>query len=183
MPGISGQFFKNFGLTVVAAVLISLAVARLITPMVAAYFLKAKGHQAHGEGSLMDRYMRVLHWTLDTEKVEAYRARRQPVPGAGWYGWSKRCFSALRRGDDGARSGRACARRFHGSEATLAKLALFVAGLVVVRLLTGPIAALSARASRVARPLPARRPRRAIAITGRGCSASACSRWRSPPAC
>jgi multidrug efflux pump subunit AcrB len=28
MPGISGQFFKNFGLTVVAAVLVSLAVAR-----------------------------------------------------------------------------------------------------------------------------------------------------------
>ncbi|HYD38473.1 MAG TPA: efflux RND transporter permease subunit, partial [Allosphingosinicella sp.] len=38
MPGISGQFFKNFGFTVVAAVLTSLAVARLITPMVAAYF-------------------------------------------------------------------------------------------------------------------------------------------------
>ena len=32
MPGISGQFFKNFGLTVVAAVLMSLAVARMITP-------------------------------------------------------------------------------------------------------------------------------------------------------
>ena len=43
MPGISGQFFKNFGFTVVAAVLTSLAVARLITPLAAAYFLKAKG--------------------------------------------------------------------------------------------------------------------------------------------
>ena len=43
MPGISGQFFKNFGLTVVVAVLMSLAVARLITPMIAAYFLKAHG--------------------------------------------------------------------------------------------------------------------------------------------
>jgi multidrug efflux pump subunit AcrB len=41
MPGISGQFFKNFGLTVVAAVIMSLAVARMITPMVAAYFLHA----------------------------------------------------------------------------------------------------------------------------------------------
>src|SRR6187455_3280583 len=64
MPGISGQFFKNFGLTVVAAVLVSLAVARLITPMVAAYFLKAKGHAKHGEGWLMDRYMATLAWTL-----------------------------------------------------------------------------------------------------------------------
>ena len=58
MPGISGQFFKNFGITVVVSVLMSLAVARMITPMVAAYFLEAKGHAAHGEGRLMDRYMR-----------------------------------------------------------------------------------------------------------------------------
>lgn len=64
MPGISGQFFKNFGLTVVASVLMSLAVARLITPMIAAYFLKAQGHASHGEGWLMDRYMDVLRWTL-----------------------------------------------------------------------------------------------------------------------
>lgn len=64
MPGISGQFFKNFGFTVVIAVLISLLVARLITPMVAAYFLKAKGHASHGEGRLMNGYMRVLAWTL-----------------------------------------------------------------------------------------------------------------------
>ena len=69
MPGISGQFFKNFGLTVVVAVLMSLAVARMITPMIAAYFLKAKGHAEHGEGRWMDRYMRVLDWTLDTGKV------------------------------------------------------------------------------------------------------------------
>ena len=64
MPGISGQFFKNFGLTVVAAVLMSLAVARLITPMLAAYFLKAQGHATHGEGWLMDKYMAALNWTL-----------------------------------------------------------------------------------------------------------------------
>ncbi len=57
MPGVSGQFFKNFGLTVVASVLMSLAVARLITPMIAAYFLKAKGHANHGEGRMMDAYM------------------------------------------------------------------------------------------------------------------------------
>ena len=64
MPGVSGQFFKNFGLTVVASVLMSLAVARLITPMLAAYFLKAHGQASHGEGWLMDRYIAVLKWTL-----------------------------------------------------------------------------------------------------------------------
>jgi multidrug efflux pump subunit AcrB len=64
MPGIAGQFFKQFGFTVVVAVLISLAVARLITPMLCAYFLRAKGHAKHGEGWLMDRYMRLLRWSL-----------------------------------------------------------------------------------------------------------------------
>jgi multidrug efflux pump subunit AcrB len=64
MPGVSGQFFKNFGLTVVAAVLTSLAVARMITPMAAAYFLKAHGSATHGEGRLMDLYMAALRWTL-----------------------------------------------------------------------------------------------------------------------
>ena len=73
MPGISGQFFKNFGLTVVVAVLMSLAVARMITPMLAAYFLKAHGQASHGEGPLMDRYMEVLKWSLDRGKMYAAR--------------------------------------------------------------------------------------------------------------
>ncbi len=64
MPGVSGQFFKNFGLTVVAAVLVSLGVARLITPMIAAYMLRAKGIQEHGKGPIMDFYDRVLRWSL-----------------------------------------------------------------------------------------------------------------------
>ncbi|MES2301239.1 MAG: efflux RND transporter permease subunit, partial [Pseudomonadota bacterium] len=74
MPGVSGQFFKNFGLTVVVAVLFSLLVARMITPMIAAYFLKAHGEAEHGGGPLMDRYMKVLNWSLDTSKARAYRA-------------------------------------------------------------------------------------------------------------
>ena len=64
MSGLIGQYFKSFGFTIVITVLISLAVARLITPMLAAYFLKAKGQAKHGEGWLMDRYMGVLHWSL-----------------------------------------------------------------------------------------------------------------------
>ncbi len=40
MGGITGQFFKQFGLTVAAAVFISLLVARLITPVLAAYALQ-----------------------------------------------------------------------------------------------------------------------------------------------
>lgn len=64
MSGVSGQFFKSFGLTVVIAVLMSLLVARLITPLMSAYFLKSHGHQVHGGGRLMDAYMCTLNWTL-----------------------------------------------------------------------------------------------------------------------
>jgi multidrug efflux pump subunit AcrB len=78
MPGVSGEFFRNFGITVVISVLMSLAVARMITPMMAAYFLKAKGHAEHGEGPMMDRYMGILHWTLDRGKMDR---RRADLPG------------------------------------------------------------------------------------------------------
>lgn len=78
MPGISGEFFKNFAFTVVVAVLMSLAVARMVTPLMAAYFLNSKGHSAHGEGPMMDRYMRVLAWTLDTGGLKERRAAVRP---------------------------------------------------------------------------------------------------------
>lgn len=42
MPGIPGQYFRQFGLTVAIAVLFSLMVARLITPMMAAYLMRAQ---------------------------------------------------------------------------------------------------------------------------------------------
>ena len=73
MPGVSGEFFRNFGLTVVASVLMSLIVARMITPMVAAYFLKAKGHAEHGEGVWMDRYMAILNWSIDETRAHAFK--------------------------------------------------------------------------------------------------------------
>ncbi len=85
MPGVAGQFFKNFGLTVVAAVLMSLAVARMITPMVAAYFLKEHGHAEHATGPWMDRYVRVLHWSLDNRVARELRARKPIVTGHGRY--------------------------------------------------------------------------------------------------
>ncbi|SFF92041.1 AcrB/AcrD/AcrF family protein [Novosphingobium sp. CF614] len=85
MPGIPGQFFKAFGLTVVAAVLTSLAVARLITPMVAAYFLKAHGHAEHGGGRAMDFYMKVLAWTLDSSEAHRRKALLVKQPRRWWY--------------------------------------------------------------------------------------------------
>jgi multidrug efflux pump subunit AcrB len=65
MPGISGQFFVQFGMTVVVAVVLSLAVARMITPMIAAYFLKSFGEEDHASGPWIDRYENLLAWTLN----------------------------------------------------------------------------------------------------------------------
>ena len=41
MGGIAGQYFRQFGLTVAIAVMFSLLVARFVTPVMAAYFLRA----------------------------------------------------------------------------------------------------------------------------------------------
>ncbi len=75
MPGISGQFFKAFGFTVVVAVLMSLLVARMITPLIAAYFLRSKGVQPHAAGRAMDKYLGVLDWSLNTQKAHAYASK------------------------------------------------------------------------------------------------------------
>jgi len=64
MGGIAGQFFKQFGLTVAAAVLASLLVARLITPLMAAYLLvPVRGHHDR-DGLVMRTYTRFLGATL-----------------------------------------------------------------------------------------------------------------------
>ncbi len=81
MPGISGQFFKAFGYTIVLAVLMSLLVARMITPLIAAYFLHGKGVQPHASGRAMDKYLDVLGWSLNTSKAHAYAARNPGLWG------------------------------------------------------------------------------------------------------
>jgi multidrug efflux pump subunit AcrB len=74
MPGISGQFFKSFGYTVVITVLMSLLVARMITPLMAAYFLRAKGVQPHAAGWAMFKYLDLLKWSIDSSRAAAIRA-------------------------------------------------------------------------------------------------------------
>lgn len=50
MDGITGQFFKEFGLTVAIATLFSLLVARLLTPLMAAYLLSRSPPEHEPEG-------------------------------------------------------------------------------------------------------------------------------------
>jgi len=63
MGGLTGQYFKQFGLTVAAAVFFSLLVARLITPVLAAYTLKSDRVAAHVDGPIMTWYQQVLRWS------------------------------------------------------------------------------------------------------------------------
>ncbi len=67
MPGIPGQFFRQFGLTVAVAVFFSLVVARLLTPLMGAWLLKARPHagsQEVGDGPVGRRYLGLLGWCM-----------------------------------------------------------------------------------------------------------------------
>lgn len=63
MPGLPGKFFKQFAITAVTAVLFSLLVARLLTPMMAARTLRARAEHSH-DGPLIRRYLGWVRWTL-----------------------------------------------------------------------------------------------------------------------
>ena len=65
MGGVIGQFFKPFGITVAAAVLISLLVARTLSPMLAAYWLRSQGQPKTFEQQTHSRfYTPLLAWSL-----------------------------------------------------------------------------------------------------------------------
>ncbi len=64
MGGVAGQYFRQFGLTVAVAVLFSLLVARLITPMMAAYLMRPVAPHDHENGLIMRGYVRFLAATL-----------------------------------------------------------------------------------------------------------------------
>ncbi|OCJ15032.1 ABC transporter permease [Rhizobium sp. AC44/96] len=66
MPGIPGQYFIQFGLTVAFSVFFSLMVARLITPMMAAYLMRAEdGMEDHhdNDGWFFGGYTRLVKAT------------------------------------------------------------------------------------------------------------------------
>lgn len=68
MSGIPGLLFRQFGVTASVAVLASLVVARLLTPMMAAYFMKAKPTEEK-DGRIMRAYMAVAKAALNHRKT------------------------------------------------------------------------------------------------------------------
>lgn len=63
MPGIPGRFFQHFGFTAVAAVLLSLAVARMLTPMMAAYLIRPND-RPEIRPRWLESYAVMADWTL-----------------------------------------------------------------------------------------------------------------------
>ena len=64
MGGVPGKFFRPFGISAAVAVLFSLAVARLLTPMMAAYMLKPHDDRSGGS-RIMERYLGWVSWCLN----------------------------------------------------------------------------------------------------------------------
>ena len=65
MSGIAGKFFKQFGWTAALAVFASLVVARVLTPMMAAYLLRPSTTNTHiREPRWMKVYLRMVQWSL-----------------------------------------------------------------------------------------------------------------------
>jgi multidrug efflux pump subunit AcrB len=64
MGGLTGQYFRQFGLTVAAAVFFSLLVARLITPVLAAFTLRSDRVSVHADGPIMTNYLQLLRWCV-----------------------------------------------------------------------------------------------------------------------
>ncbi|XGW00113.1 MAG: efflux RND transporter permease subunit [Leptolyngbya sp. BL-A-14] len=68
MEGVIGQFFRPFGITVSAAVIISLLVARTLSPLLAVYWLRPRQQQhptTQGWSGFVHRYWSLLQWSLN----------------------------------------------------------------------------------------------------------------------
>src|SRR5690606_12344903 len=81
MPGVPGQYFRQFGMSVAIAVAFSLLVARLITPMMAAYLMRAKdaaGHEGLADGAFMRFYLAAVRPTTKVWQVPGLHWLRIP---------------------------------------------------------------------------------------------------------
>jgi multidrug efflux pump subunit AcrB len=64
MSGVTGLFFREFGWTAVIAVLASLLVARLLTPMMAVWLLRPSRKLERRDSRVMTAYLEAVSWCL-----------------------------------------------------------------------------------------------------------------------
>ena len=74
MGGVIGQFFKPFGITVSAAMIMSLLVARTLSPVLSLYLLKKQPRQKRNRTSRIwqwfsEAYRRLLQWSLKNRSI------------------------------------------------------------------------------------------------------------------
>ena len=87
MEGVVGQFFRPFGLTVSAAVMISLLVARTLSPTLAAYWLRSRSTSSTANPetapaqNMVGWYRQALAWSLDHRAIVALLATLSFVAG------------------------------------------------------------------------------------------------------
>ena len=114
MPGVSGEWFRPFGLTVVASVLVSLFISFTLDPMLSAYWGDPPGHHEAPKRGISrvlarfntwfdhqaDRYGRVIAWALHHRRWMAVFALASLV-GAFVLHWQFGGSSFLPSGDAG----------------------------------------------------------------------------------
>jgi multidrug efflux pump subunit AcrB len=83
MSGVPGKIFVQFGWTAAISVFFSLVVARLLTPMMAAYLLKAPARRVAPEPIWMPSYLRMARWCLQRRATTAVAAAALFVGGLG----------------------------------------------------------------------------------------------------
>jgi multidrug efflux pump len=78
MGGLVGRLFREFAVTLSAAIVISMVISLTTTPMMCAYILKDESHAVHGRlynlgerafDGLLNLYRRTLMWVLDNPSV------------------------------------------------------------------------------------------------------------------
>jgi HAE1 family hydrophobic/amphiphilic exporter-1 len=65
MPGIPGKFFFTFAVAVCVSVLFSLLVARMLTPLMGAYLMRAGGHDSEDTPAWVPTYLGLLRTALN----------------------------------------------------------------------------------------------------------------------
>lgn len=86
MSGVTGLVFREFGWTIVISVLVSLLVARLVTPVMAVYFLTADHAPEKPDGAIMSNYLRAMNWCLAHRKTTMISATLFFVASVGLMG-------------------------------------------------------------------------------------------------